>query len=397
MPRRRSFISNLAGASSTRIGAVCAAILLSFAAQAIAEPVAPRHHSRHTVRTYHKASGRQAHSVRPVTTSHGAPAAATTTTSSPTTTSSTSAATSAAAVSSMVAGLKLMNYYPAQNPWNGMWCDWYPGVIYGDMAKIAALGANTVRIIVQPGTFGYPTPSAQYMSELTQMINMAAANGLRVQLTLFDVWSDYTDISGGEQWAQAVLAPFRGDPEISFVELQNEIDPTNATEMAWARTMLPVIRTDSQLPVTVSVTGWNTATPLGQLISALGNSQPDFYDLHFYGTQQYMLSTFETAKQMAAAKPLLIGETGYSTDTGNTSIPGIAATVAAHEQEQATYLSQVEQAAQQAGLPPAAPWVLNDFAPVANISATEQHFGLYRLDGSPKPAVAVIKAAFASF
>jgi Cellulase (glycosyl hydrolase family 5) len=300
----------------------------------------------------------------------------------------------APAVWAMTSGLKLMNYYPSENPWNGMWWSWEPSVVGADMGRIAALGANTVRLIVQPGTFGYPQPQPAYLTELADAISMAAANGLRVQLTLFDEWYSYGDITGSEQWAAAVLARFRGDPRIAFVELQNEIHPTNSTAMAWARALLPAVRNDSQAPVTVSVTGWNTATPLAQLIGALGPAQPDLYDLHFYGTPGYMLSTFKAAKQMAGGSPLVIGETGYSTDVNNDSIPGIAPNVAAHEQAQAYYYYCAEVSAHSAGLPPAAPWILSDFPSTLNISASEQHFGLYRLDGSAKPAVSVIRSAF---
>jgi endo-1,4-beta-mannosidase len=299
-------------------------------------------------------------------------------------------------IAAMVGGVRLMNYYPARHPWNGMWSDWQQSAIDADMATIAALGANTVRVIVQPGTFGYPTPQPAYASRLAKMLDLAASHGLKVQLTLFDIWTNYNDLNGSRQWANAILSPLYGDPRIAFVELQNEIQPKDTTAMSWARTMLPVIRNASGRPVTLSVSGWNTATPLAQLISALRNSQPDFYDLHFYGTPENMLATFQSAKQLAAGRPLLIGETGYSTDANNNSVPNIAATVAAHEQEQATFLSQAEQATRAAGLPPAAPWILQDFPALPNLSPNEQHFGLYRLDGTPKPAAAVIHAAFTS-
>jgi cellulase (glycosyl hydrolase family 5) len=348
--------------------AACCAIVLSFSTFAGAQSRPARS------RTAHRHSKRGSHTGQRSTTRPG------------TTT-----------VASMVAALKLMNYYPADDPWGAMWSQWVPGVIDADMGKIEALGANTVRVIVQPDTFGYRVPSARYMSELTQMLSMAAAHGLKVQLTLFDVWSDYTDIAGSVVWARDLLTPFRDDPEISFVELQNEINPLNPVAMAWARAMLPVIGADSDLPVTVSVTGWNTAASLAQLILALGASQPDFYDLHFYGTPPFMLSTFQSAKRMAHGQPLLIGETGYSTAAGSGGLLGSQATVADRDQDQATYFADVEQAAHEAGLPPAAPWVLDDFAPAPGLSASAASFGLYSLDGSAKPAAAVVKSAFASF
>jgi endo-1,4-beta-mannosidase len=294
-----------------------------------------------------------------------------------------------------VSGLKEISYYPSQTPWGAMWFNWQPTAIDADLAKIAALGANTVRIFIQPATFGYPTPMTTYVSRLGQVLSMAAAHGLKVHLTLFDLFTSYTDITGSEQWASALLSPLHGDSRIAAVELQNEINPTNAQAISWAQTMLPAIRSYSGLPVTVSVTGWDTATPLAQLISALGSVKPDFYDLHVYGNPAFMQSAYLNAKQMAGSTPLIIGETGYSTDPSNTYWIGANQTVAMQEQAQAYYISYAEQTAKSVGLPPVGLWTLNDFpSGLPNVTAVEQHFGLYRLDGTAKPAVATVQSFF---
>jgi hypothetical protein len=297
---------------------------------------------------------------------------------------------------SLVGGLREISYYPARNPWGGMWSVWQPSVIEADMAKIVSVGANTVRVFLQPDSFGYPVPRPDDISELGQFLSIAGTHGLRVHLTLFDLWSSYSDVTGSQQWAGRLLARFRGDHRIVAVELQNELDPTNPGAVAWARAMLPMVRAASGLPVTVSVTSWNTPTPLAQLIAALGASQPDFYDLHFYGTPPYMLPTFRAAKQLAGGRPLLIGETGYSTDPGNTTWLGAIRPVALQEQAQAYYYAHVEQAASKAGLPPVGLWNLNDFVALPRLSEVERHFGIYRLDGSAKPAASVIRAWFAA-
>ena len=299
-----------------------------------------------------------------------------------------------ASVSATVQGLREVNYYPSTDAWGGMWSDWRPAMIDADMARVASLGTNTVRIFVQPPSFGYPAPQPQYLAELSQFVSIAAAHGLSVHLTLFDSWSSYADIAGSKQWAAAILRPFHADPRVAVVELQNEINPANPTATAWARTMLPAVRADAGVPVTVSVTGWNSAAALASLVPALGSSQPDFYDLHFYGNLPYVASVFSTAEQIAGDKPLFIGETGFSTNPLQ-NWPGIAPTVAAYEAAQASFFYEIELTAYNMGLPPAAPWTLYDFAPTPFISPTEQDFGLFRVDGSAKPAVPVIQAAFA--
>jgi hypothetical protein len=293
-------------------------------------------------------------------------------------------------------GLREMNYYPTTDGWGGVWGDWRPAMLNADMARIASLGANAVRVFVQPAAFGFPTPMPRYLSELAQMVSIAASHGLRVHLTLFDLWHDYANIAASRQWAAMILRPFYRDPRIAVVELQNEIDPDSFVATTWAKAMLPAIRADSGAPVTVSVGGWDSAAELGRLVSALGSAQPDFYDLHAYGPPSDAPRVFQTAKQLVGGRPLFIGETGYSTSPLNLAIPGVVPTTAAHESEQAAYFSAIEQDTRSAGLPPAAPWTLYDFASTKYIDPVEQHFGLFRLDGSAKPAAAVVKAFFAS-
>ncbi len=295
---------------------------------------------------------------------------------------------------SMLQGLKEISYYPSVHSWNGMWYVWDPTPINTDFTKIQSLGANTVRIFIQPSTFGYPTPSSQYLNELNQVITMASAHGLKVHLTLFDEWSSYTDINGSLQWAQAILQPYFNDPRIAIVELQNEIDPTNSSAISWAQTMLPAVRNDSGKPVTVSVTGWNSTITLSQLIQNLGSVQPDLYDDHFYGNLEQAQAVFRSAKNLAKGVPLLVGETGYSTDTNNNSIPGVSSTTTAHEQYQSYYFYWIEEIAKNENLPLIPPWTLNDFVGSQYVNATEQHFGLYRLDGSAKPAAQIIQSIF---
>ena len=104
-------------------------------------------------------------------------------------------------------GLKVMNYYPSANSWENMWTNWNPTVINNDFALIASLNANTVRVIVNVQAFGYPTPSQAMLNKLSQIITLADNNGLMTQLTLFDWWSSYSDITGSETWASAIVSP----------------------------------------------------------------------------------------------------------------------------------------------------------------------------------------------
>jgi hypothetical protein len=93
------------------------------------------------------------------------------------------------------------------------------------------------------------------------------------------------------------------------------------------------------------------------------------------------------------SRPLFVGETGYSTD-------GTPGDQAAQLQAQAAYYRAVFTAAAALGLPTPAPWTLNDFYPQAippGSTADEPaqyDYGLFQLNGTPKPAAAIVSRAF---
>jgi len=308
------------------------------------------------------------------------------------------------------ADLKELSYYPSDGGWTEMWDDFRPAKLQADFARIAALHANTVRLILQAGTFGYPLPSLVYQAELGQAIDLAEAAGLHVQLTLFD-WlgqhglaGSYTDIGGSERWAAALLAPYAGDPRIACVELQNELDPHDPAAVTWARVLLPYVQGLVRgMPVTVSVTGADPAAALALLQRSLAPLAPDFWSVHlFTGGGEHAYWQLRAARAVVSPRPVWVGETGYPSLPGVSGYPDIPATVDAQEAAQAHFLKTTAQGALRAGLGPIGVWDLDDFAdgaiPLDPAQApparAEYHFGLFRTDGTAKPAAAVIRELF---
>jgi hypothetical protein len=307
------------------------------------------------------------------------------------------------------AQLKTLSYYPSDGGWTQMWDMWRPERLSADFARIAALHANTVRLIVQAGTFGYPQPSVEYQARLALAIDLAAQAGLHVQLTLFD-WlgqhglaGSYADIAGSEQWASALLAPYVDDPRIACVELQNELDGQDPAGLAWARALLPFVKSLLQgaTPTTLSVTGADPVAALRALKSALVPAAPDFWTIHlFTGGGERTYWQLRAARSAAAPAPLWLGETGYSTLATLSGYGDLPATEDAQEAAQAHFLKTAAQAAVRAGVPPIGIWVLDDFTaeaiPIepALRQPSEYHFGLFRLDGSEKPAAAAVRGLF---
>jgi hypothetical protein len=313
------------------------------------------------------------------------------------------------AVRSMVRGLRLVNWFPALGPHDRMWTDFDPGAIDRDLAAVASLHANAVRLIPDARVFTVPSPPEAALDELSRTVALAARHGLRVQLTLFDQFTDYLRIDDSRRWAQAMLTRFRRDPRIAFIELQNEINPGDPEAMRWARALLPDVRTLSGgIPVTVSVDA--PVHNLADLQLALGPAEPDLWDLHYYEPPGSAAAALREAAALVAPRPLLVGEVGYSTFPGNRVVPGVPPTPAAQEAYQDYVLRVLEWAAIGAGLPPAAPWLVNDFpcsectpsGCVAGCSpqvcagcdrlVVADFFGLFRADGSAKPAAATMAA-----
>jgi hypothetical protein len=291
--------------------------------------------------------------------------------------------------------LKLMNYYPSAGSWQRMWLDWSSATFDADMYEIARLGAGTVRLVVFPEVFGYPTPNLTMAARLESAMSIAHRRGLTVQLTLFDDFVNYADIEGSSTWATKLLSRYRDDTRISIVEVRNEIDPWDAVAMSWARSQIRLVgRLLPDTPVTISTSSESRVEGLLQLQQALRNAAPDVYSLHYYGAAALAYDTFRRAAEAVAPSPLVLGEVGHSTTREESGSAGRRA----REAEQASWYRVVQSAARAAGLAPAAPWTLYDFTSSGTpeqLPPAEYGFGLLRSDGTRKPAASVVSAAFA--
>ena len=194
-----------------------------------------------------------------------------------------------------------------------------------------------------------------------------------------------------------MLKPYANDPRVAYIDLQNELDNSDSGAVAWAKAMLPYTRSVvGDIPLTVSVAG-----DLNNLTLQVAKQVPvDFYNFHAYMDPGLIYYTFQQAlATIGPGKQLFIGETGYSTFAKNTLLSNISLTQASQDAMQDQYLRTVEYAAEQLGLPLAMPWIYRDFADNAHVltsylGGTEQYFGLFRADGTLKPAGASIASIY---
>jgi hypothetical protein len=133
-----------------------------------------------------------------------------------------------------------------------------------------------------------------------------------------------------------------------------------------------------------------------------GSARPDFFNAHsFTGSGEQAQRLFSALRAAAAPTPLWIGEIGYPSSTTISGYPGLPLTPSGQEAAQAHYFKLCFTALAQLGLPAPGLWVLDDFAadaiPESNVFGREPEyrFGLFREDGSAKPAAAAVRALFA--
>ncbi|BCJ46968.1 hypothetical protein GCM10010168_35120 [Actinoplanes ianthinogenes] len=282
---------------------------------------------------------------------------------------------------------RTINYYPSDAGWSAMWTRFDPVRVDDDLARAAELGANNVRVVVFPRVFGFPEPDPDYLAKLDKFVSIADSHGMTVKLTLFDWWSAYKNARGSATWANAVIGRYADDPRVLTVELKNELAPDDEPAVRWVRRLIPAVReTAPDMPLTVSVNSGPGG--LARLKEELADTPLDYYDYHFYGPSEQALAEIEEARAAVAPDPVVIGETGLSTAA---SSPG----------EQAAYLARVFRAAATAGVESVAPWTLTDFADGAipsnaavSLMPAQYRYGLFRTDGTPKPAAAVVRAAW---
>ncbi|WP_240670118.1 cellulase family glycosylhydrolase [Actinoplanes solisilvae] len=340
-----------------------------------------------------KAKAAQAAAAKAAAAKKAVTAKATTTAKTTTGTTAKVAATTTTVptLASRLAGVKTaksLNYYPSGAGWSKMWTNWDPAKIDADLAKADALGADNVRIIIFPSTFGWPRPWNGYQDRLATFVDTAAARGMTVKFTLFDWWNGYGEVANSTSWATTILKRYKDDKRVLSVELQNEFNPSDAAAVGWAKKMVPAMRSAfPTMPLTFSVDGQSGAPGMAKIKAALTASPLDYYDFHYYGNSERALAVIKNAQATVAPAPLVIGEVGLNT-LQNT------------EGEQAAFLARVFEGAKAAGVQSVAPWTLNDFvqgaipsSAVSRIPA-QYSYGLYRVDGSAKPAAAVVKAGW---
>lgn len=296
-----------------------------------------------------------------------------------------------------------VNYYPQATPWLAFWPAYDPAIIEQDLARIASLGLNTVRIFVPyplpepaPPADGLPAANvnseALFRQNLADFLDRAESHHLKVIVTLFDFRTDYQILlwPNADRALAAIVPYFADHPAILAWDLKNEPDldqPGNTPEMvnAWLEYIAWQVR--RQDPNHLITIGWSQSEAAAQLAEVV-----DFVSFHAYGAPADLPEKYAQLRTAVSHKPIVLTEFGLST-WNSSFFPG------GHtENEQAVYYAAMRQALAETDAAGYIAWTLYDFAGVpSNVAGRapwrtgpQKYLGILHADGTAKPAALLV-------
>lgn len=291
-----------------------------------------------------------------------------------------------------------VNYYPARYPWRRFLTQTDPETVATEFALLQSVEFNTLRLFLwNEALFTCPgsgaVPVAEAFLRLDGIVQMAAANGFRLIVTLNDLpdlmnYPLYHNPPHTLAQTEFIVQRYRDEAAIFAWDLRNEGDidygshPTiqgtfhRATVLAWLdRTAARVRSLDTNHLITA---GWlydsESTIPYVDFVS--------FHHWSGVGRARQRVKALRTATD----KPVLLQEFGYSSQR-----VGLEA--------QAFITGEVIAVVETAGAAGWLIWAAFDFPTDATCTPphcpsednAEHHFGVWAADYTPKPVIDVLK------
>jgi hypothetical protein len=298
--------------------------------------------------------------------------------------------------------IKGVNYYPQGRPWAEMWTEWDGPQIERELrAARDQLGINTIRVLLpydlsrdgrDSGVVG-----GRLLDRTRQLLQIAGDLDLRVMVALFDFSEDFPAAgtqaeAAQKRYLQTLIGNFAGDDRIFAWDLHNEPDNYKLwAEKGQAQQVLDwlgrmadeVHRLAPNHLVTVGMAHYEHLYAPGPD----GRRVVDYSDL----VSAHIYNAADAARQLdeirrTTGKPILVQEFGWPTG------PECYLREYSEGQQEQVYRTTLDAARGRAAGVMA--WTLRDYDPSLTYrwESREEHFGLYRPDGSLKPAAALLAA-----
>ncbi len=289
--------------------------------------------------------------------------------------------------SNKITAIKGINYYPQATPWDMFGDKFDADVIVKDFKLIKESELNSVRVFVPYADFGKANMNTKKLKKLIQILDLAEAQQLKVVVTLFDFYGDYSvlDWTLNQRHAETIVSTLKNHNALLAWDIKNEPNldfESRGREhvMAWLDTMIDLVKSvDQKHPVTI---GWSNAESANLLKDKL-----DLITFHYYEDLDDLEKTYQDLKLDIPNKPIAITEFGMS------SYNGIWNPFGNSEKDQEAYHKKAQHIFRNNDLSFMS-WTLYDFVDIPKEvvgrlpwrKRAQRHFGFINQNGETKPA-----------
>lgn len=212
--------------------------------------------------------------------------------------------------------IKGINYYPQNSAWDTFGDKFNKETLANDFEIIEKAGLNTIRIFIQYEDFGKAKLIPEKLEKLNILLDIAEQKGLKVIVTLFDFYGDYSvlDWTLTSKHAETIVQRFKEHNAILAWDVKNEPDLDFLSRgkekvVAWLhQTISTIKRIDQKHAVTVGWAKIENATLLKDRLTLI--------TFHYYEDIQLFKDAYLKLKQAIPNKPIALGEFGVSSYSG---------------------------------------------------------------------------------
>jgi hypothetical protein len=227
--------------------------------------------------------------------------------------------------------IKGINYYPQATPWDMFGDAFLKDTISNDFKIIKDSGLNSIRVFVQYDDFGKADIDKEKLEKLRLTLDAAEENGLKVVVTLFDFYGDYSVLNWtlNMHHAKTIISGLKDHKAIIAWDIKNEpnldFDSRGKVNViSWLDNMIDLVKSiDPNHAVTIGWSNVQSATILKDKV--------DFVSFHYYEDIETLDLAIENLKKEVGEKPIVLQEFGMS------SYNGIWKLLGSSQEDQANY------------------------------------------------------------
>lgn len=258
-----------------------------------------------------------------------------------------------------IEGLKGVNYYPQDSPWDTFGEAFNEEVLKEDFKLIRSMGLNTIRIFVQYQDFGDTNPSSEKIERLCTLMAIASAQGISVMVTLFDFYGEYDLKKSNENKTHlsVVVNSLKDHSNLLAWDIKNEPDLDFKSQgkdkvLKWLKLTLQELRAlDDRHLITI---GWSNPESARHLVEEV-----DFVSFHYYMDIPNLEKDFKTLSSNTN-KPVVLQEYGFSSYSGFSNL------FSSSQKKQAFYYKKAKKIIEENSIPNLF-WTLYDFEKIPKL------------------------------